>query len=67
MKIQSWLPEDRPREKLFKQGAEFLSDAELLALLMGSGIHGVNCVEWARQQLTQSGGLLPFFNFSWHN
>ncbi len=64
MKLQNWLPHDRPREKLFKQGVEVLSDVELLALLIGSGRQGINCVEWARQQLSQSGGLLPFFNLT---
>lgn len=61
MKIQDWLPQERPREKLLKQGAESLSDSELLAILLGSGIRGLNCVDWAREQLTERGGLVAFF------
>ncbi len=37
MVIKEWSPEDRPREKLALHGAEVLSDAELLAILIGSG------------------------------
>ena len=35
--IKQWSEEDRPREKLKKQGRQSLSDAELLAILIGSG------------------------------
>lgn len=35
--INQWAEEDRPREKMMKKGAEALSDAELLAILIGSG------------------------------
>ncbi len=37
MVIKEWSPEDRPREKLALHGADVLSDAELLAILIGSG------------------------------
>ena len=35
--INRWAAEDRPREKMMLKGAEALSDAELLAILIGSG------------------------------
>ena len=35
--IKSWAEEDRPREKLLLKGRQALSDAELLAILLGSG------------------------------
>ena len=35
--INQWAEEDRPREKMMLKGAEALSDAELLAILIGSG------------------------------
>ena len=37
LKINQWAEEDRPREKMERLGAEALSDAELLAILIGSG------------------------------
>ena len=64
MKIQAWPSSERPREKLLTQGSTALSDAELLAVLMGSGRPGLNCVEWARQQLAHAGGIQAFFNLS---
>ena len=37
LNINQWAEEDRPREKMMQKGAEALSDAELLAILIGSG------------------------------
>lgn len=37
LNINQWAEEDRPREKMMRKGAEALSDAELLAILIGSG------------------------------
>lgn len=37
MKIKEWAEEDRPREKMLLKGIASLSDAELLAILIGSG------------------------------
>jgi hypothetical protein len=42
--IKSWPPEQRPREKLLGQGKSALSDAELLAILIGSGTPGESAV-----------------------
>ena len=38
MTIRDWPESERPREKLLERGAQALSDAELVALLLGSGI-----------------------------
>ena len=50
-KIKNWSVEDRPREKLMKQGIQYLSNAELLALIIGSGTKEMNAVELARMIL----------------
>jgi hypothetical protein len=52
------LPEqDRPREKLAKLGAANLSDSELIAILLRTGMQGVNAVELARQLIQRFGTL----------
>jgi DNA repair protein RadC len=53
--ILSWAEEDRPREKLLGQGRRALTDAELLAILLGSGNADENAVELAKR-------ILGFFN-----
>jgi len=50
-KIKNWSVEDRPREKLMKQGIQYLSNTELLALIIGSGTKEMNAVELARMIL----------------
>lgn len=49
--IQEWNPDDRPREKLLTKGTESLSDAELLAILIGSGNSEENAVELSKRIL----------------
>lgn len=49
--------DERPRERLFRHGTEILSDAELVALVLGSGLSGENVVDLARRLLEQVGGL----------
>jgi DNA repair protein RadC len=49
--IKDWSVEDRPREKLLKSGIQSLSNAEILALLIGSGTRENNAVEIARNIL----------------
>lgn len=49
--IKSWAAEDRPREKMLLKGKSALSDAELIALLIGSGTGSLSAVEVARQVL----------------
>lgn len=57
MTIRDWPAEERPREKLLSRGAEVLTNAELLAVLLGGGRRGVDAVELARRLLGQHGGL----------
>lgn len=56
--IKSWSAEDRPREKLILKGKSFLTDAELLAILLGSGAQRLTAVELARNILRHSGNNL---------
>ena len=51
LSINQWALEDRPREKMMEKGAEALSDAELLAILIGSGNHEESAVELMRRLL----------------
>ena len=52
------LPEvDRPRERLLSRGAAALSDRELLAVVLGSGLPGCDAIELAAVLIGQSGGL----------
>ncbi|WP_423185370.1 RadC family protein [Alishewanella sp. d11] len=59
MAITDWPVAERPREKLLEQGATALSDAELLAIFLRTGIAGIDAVSLARQLLQQFGGLKP--------
>lgn len=58
LKIQDWAPEDRPREKLLRQGASSLTDAELLAVLIGSGTRNISVVVLAQHILKTNGNSL---------
>jgi DNA repair protein RadC len=57
MAITDWPVDERPREKLLKNGAATLSDAELLAIFLRTGIPGKTAVDLARDLLNSSGGL----------
>lgn len=57
MTITKWPTQERPREKLLQLGAEALSDAELLAILLGKGAPGQNALDLARYLLKQYGSL----------
>ena len=57
MSIQDWPEGDRPREKLLAQGVAVLSDAELLAIFLRTGIKGKTAVDLARDLLTEFGSL----------
>lgn len=52
LNINQWAEEDRPREKMMNKGANALSDAELLAILIGSGNTEETAVELMRRMLT---------------
>lgn len=51
LNIKSWSPDDRPREKLVQKGKSALSDAELLALLIGSGTRTLSAVDLGKKIL----------------
>lgn len=57
MAIKDWPEQERPREKLLARGPQALSDAELLAILLRTGVPGVTAVDLARELLGQFGGL----------
>jgi DNA repair protein RadC len=50
-------PDARPREKLLAGGAASLADAELVALLLRTGLRGVSALQLAQQMLDQCGGV----------
>lgn len=58
LSIRQWMVEDRPREKLLEKGRNTLSDAELLAILLGSGTVKASAIELARQMLLEAGDSL---------
>lgn len=57
MTIRDWPASERPREKLLARGATALSDAELLAIFLRTGVQGRSAVDLARQLLAHFGGL----------
>lgn len=57
LKIREMPQDERPREKLAARGAGALSDAELIAILLRTGISGKNVVDLARELLRKFGSL----------
>lgn len=57
MTISSWPLNERPREKLLNLGPNSLSDAELLAIFLRTGIRGKTALDLARELLTEFGTL----------
>lgn len=53
--IKSWAEEDRPREKLLQKGRQQLSEAELLAIILGSGNENESAVELSKRILQSCG------------
>ncbi|OTG84042.1 RadC family protein [Acinetobacter sp. ANC 4648] len=62
--IKQWPQQERPRERLLQQGAESLSDAELLAIFLRSGSKQHSAVELARLLIQHFDGLNPVFDAS---
>lgn len=58
LNIKNWAAEDRPREKLLLKGTAALSDAELMAILIGSGTAKMSAVELSKKVLQQVGNDL---------
>jgi DNA repair protein RadC len=57
MPITDWPAHERPREKLRLRGPQALSDAELLAIFLRTGIRGKTAVDLARELLSEYGSL----------
>lgn len=62
MAISDWPEAERPREKLLARGPQALSDAELLAIFLRTGVKGKTAVDLARELLTQFGSLRALLN-----
>lgn len=58
LNINQWAEEDRPREKMMQKGAEALTDAELLAILIGSGNTEESAVSLMQRVLAEAGNNL---------
>ena len=61
MAITDWPESERPREKLLKNGAASLSDAELLAIFLRTGMAGKSAVDLARDLIKRFGSLTGLF------
>ncbi len=61
MSITDWPVGERPREKLLERGAGALSDAELLAIFLRTGVVGKSAVDLARELLARFGNLTQLF------
>lgn len=57
MPITDWPDDERPREKLLSRGPDSLSDAELLAIFLRTGVPGKTAVDLARELLNEFGSL----------
>lgn len=57
MSIRNWPTRERPREKLIEKGAQTLTDAELLAIFLRTGVVGYSAVDLARRLLDEFGNL----------
>ncbi|MDG3086903.1 DNA repair protein RadC [Vibrio hannami] len=64
MSIKSLPKESQPREKLLHRGPQSLSDAELLAIFLRTGIQGMNVIELANYLIEEFGSLRALFNSS---
>lgn len=67
MAITHWPLSERPREKLLQKGVNTLSDAELLAIFLRTGITGKSAVDLARELLSHFGSLTSIFAASQNN
>ncbi|REL31174.1 RadC family protein [Thalassotalea euphylliae] len=62
--LKTWPAQERPREKLLNQGAQSLSDAELLAIFLRTGVKGCSVVDLARQLLNNFGSIAAIYQAS---
>ena len=57
MRIKDWPASDRPREKFYEKGCYGLTDAELLAIVIGKGLKNKTALDLAQEIVTKVGGL----------
>src|SRR5512143_1906977 len=57
MGIADWPEDQKPREKLLQRGADTLSDAELLAIILRTGVKGKSAVDLGRELVERFGGV----------
>ncbi len=57
LSIREWPEGERPREKLLARGAGALSDAELLAIFLRTGVRGKSALDLAQALIAEHGGL----------
>ncbi len=62
--LKDWPDDEKPREKLLNQGASHLSDAELLAIFLRTGVKGCHVVDLARQLLADFGSISAIYSAS---
>ncbi|HEY7241957.1 MAG TPA: DNA repair protein RadC [Burkholderiales bacterium] len=62
MAISQWAAAERPRERLLAQGARALTDAELVAVLLRTGVRGKSAVDLARELLATYEGITKLLN-----
>jgi DNA repair protein RadC len=62
--LKDWPSSEKPREKLLNQGATSLSDAELLAIFLRTGVKGCHVVDLARQLLSSFGSIAAIYQAS---
>jgi DNA repair protein RadC len=67
MTISQWPSAEKPREKLVNRGANALSDAELLAILLRTGVAGSTAVDLARQLLLDYGSIRGVLDADTHS
>jgi DNA repair protein RadC len=66
--IKSWAEDDRPREKFMLKGRNALSDAEIIAIIIGSGTKSISAVELAQQLLASTNNnLTDIFRLTLHD
>ncbi len=61
MSISTWPQDQRPREKLLKQGPSSLNDAELLAIFLRTGVRGKNAIQLGQDLLNAFDGVAGLF------
>lgn len=62
--LKDWPFQEKPREKLLQQGAQSLSDAELLAIFLRTGVKGCHVVDLSRQLLQKFGSISAIYQAS---